>query len=139
MKTKITIAIILSTQLFGCSAYQAISQPGSVDTSSIGIGTPRQEIISKLGTPKMIDTNQQGQKTDMFEFVSGANQATKARAILYVAADLFTLFASEIITWPLELTVFDAAKCTGLAVYDDKLKIKSWSLSDKNGMTIQGC
>jgi len=139
MKTKMTIAIILSTQLLGCSAYKAISQDAPADLQGLGVGVHRQEIIGRLGAPKMIDTLQDGTKQDIFEFTSGANQGTKARAILYVGAGLFTAGLSELIFWPLEMSVFEAAKCTALATYDKNLKTTTWSVNDKNGMSAQGC
>jgi hypothetical protein len=137
MKNKLIIAAILTT-LSGCSAYKAISQPPAADLSGIGVGTSRQDLISRLGSPKMIDTTQEGLKQDIFEFKSGAHQATKIRAVFYVAADVFTLGLAEIILWPLEMTAFDAASCTGMATYDEKFKVRTWMISDKHD-TTQDC
>lgn len=126
--------ILISTALIslsGCSVYKASTQPGPADLSGIGIGTPRQVVISKLGPPKMVDADANGNKQDMFEFQSGMHQATKARVILYLAADVFTLSLAELVLWPMEMTVMESASCTGLATYDSKLKIESWNVTNK--------
>ena len=128
--------ILLSTS--GCSAYKAISQPGTADLSGIGIGTPRQQVILRLGPPKMIDTLSNGVKQDVFEFQSGANQSSKVRAVFYVAADVFTVGLAEVILWPLEMTAFDSATCTAMATYDNQLKVDSWGFADKKN-SIQNC
>ena len=138
MKNKIIIATCVVTLLGGCSVYKASTQAGPADLTGIGIGTPRQVVISKLGAPKMVDTDQNGGKQDMFEFQSGMHQASKARIILYLAADIFTLSLAELILWPLELTVMESATCTGLATYDVKLKIESWSVTNKQ-TSAQAC
>ena len=88
--------------LAGCSVYKAASQPGPADLTGIGAGTPRQIIISRLGAPKMIDTDATGHKQDIFEFSSGMHQASKGRVVLYLAADVFTLTLAELLLWPLE-------------------------------------
>lgn len=137
MRTKLILPalILLAT---GCSAYKAASQPGPADLSGIGVGTPRQIVISKLGAPKLTDTTRQGSKQDYFEFQSGMHQASKARVLLYIAADLFTIGLAELVLWPMELTVLESATCTGIATYDADYKIDAWSLSNK-GDSGQDC
>ena len=91
----------------------------------------------RLGAPKFSDTDPQGRKQDTFEFQSGLHQASKARIILYLAADVFTLALAEFILWPMELTVMERATCTVFATYDADHKVESWSVSQKAG--VQGC
>ena len=128
--------IILLTS--GCSVYQAANQPGPADLTGIGIGTPRQEIIARIGAPKMIDTDSKGHKQDYFEIVSGLHQATKARVILYLAADVFTLTLAELVLWPLELTAMKEATCNGVATYDADQKVISWNVHSKEN-SAQKC
>jgi hypothetical protein len=130
--------LLLYFSLTGCSVYKAASQPGPADLSGIGVGTPRQIIISRLGAPKMIDTDAKGYKQDIFEFSSGMHQATKVRVVLYLAADVFTLTLAELLLWPLEMTLLESATCTGIATYDLNLKVQSWSVEDKKD-TAQSC
>ena len=124
--------------LAGCSVYKAASQPGPADLTGIGVGTPRQIIISRLGAPKMIDTDATGHKQDIFEFSSGMHQASKVRVVLYLAADVFTLTLAELLLWPLEMTLLESATCTGIATYDLTLKVQSWIVTDKKD-TAQNC
>ncbi len=121
----------------GCSVYKAASQPGPADVTGIGVGTRRTEVITRLGAPKFSDTDPSGQKQDTFEFQSGFHQASKARVILYLAADVFTLCLAEIILWPVELTVMERASCVAVATYDPTQKVESFALTQKDG--VQGC
>lgn len=134
----IALAIVsfLATQT-ACSVYKAATQPPPADLQGIGVGTPRQELILKLGAPKFSDTDTQGKKQDTFEFYSGMHGASKARIILYLAGDLFTLCLAEIIFWPMELTVMEKAVCNGFAVYDGNQKVETWKVSQKDG--VQDC
>lgn len=121
----------------GCSVYKASTQPGPADIEGIGIGTPRQLVMTRLGAPKFSDTDPQGRKQDTFEFTSGMHQASKARVVFYLAADVFTLCLAELILWPMEMTVMERASCVGLATYDANHKVESWAVSQKDG--VQSC
>lgn len=135
---RILILTSLALSLGGCSVYKAASQPGPADLAGIGVGTSRQIIISRLGAPKMIDTDFKGNKQDIFEFSSGMHQATKVRVVLYLAADVFTLTLAELLLWPLEMTLLESATCTGIATYDLNLRVQSWMVTDKKD-TAQNC
>ena len=137
-----TVAIMLMLVSFmfaqsACSVYKAATQPPPADLQGIGVGTPRQELIQRLGAPKFSDTDPQGRKQDAFEFPSGMHGISKARIILYLAADLFTICLAEIILWPMELTVMEKAVCNGFATYDQSQKVETWNVSKKDG--VQGC
>lgn len=120
-----------------CSVYKAATQPPPADLQGIGVGTPRQEVILRLGAPRFSDTDQQGRKQDTFEFQSGLHQGSKARIILYLAADFFTLTLAELILWPMELTVMERATCNAFAAYDQSQKVETWKVSKKDG--VQDC
>jgi len=139
MKTYLVpIAMVLVILTYSsCSVYKASTQPGPADLTGLGIGSPRQEVIIKLGAPKFSDTDPQGRKQDTFEFESGLHQASKARVILYLAADFFTLTLAEIILWPMELTVMERAKCIAFVTYDPSQKVETWKVTQKDG--VQGC
>lgn len=137
---KPVVTLTLCSFLFvqsACSVYKAATQPPPADLQGIGVGTPRQEIIMRLGAPKFSDTDAQGKKQDSFEFQSGLHSGSKARIILYLAADLFTLCLAEIILWPLEMTVMERAACNAYATYDQSQKVDTWKVSQKDG--VQGC
>lgn len=139
MKKKIMIVMVC--MLFGgCSVVKVFNQPGAADLKGIGIGTTREDIIGRLGAPKLVDTSSNGNKQDVFEFQSGMHQASKVRAVFYLAADVFTLSLAEVILWPLEMTALDSATCTAVATYDIKYKVESWSVTNKkNSSSAQGC
>ena len=139
MRTVVAILMLVSFMFTqsACSVYKAATQPPPADLQGIGVGTPRQELLQRLGAPKFSDTDPQGRKQDSFEFLSGMHGASKARIILYLAADLFTLCLAEIILWPMELTVMETATCNGFATYDQSQKVETWSVSKKDG--VQGC
>ena len=139
MRTTV-ITLMLVSFIFAqsaCSVYKAATQPPPADLQGIGVGTPRQELIQRLGAPKFSDTDAQGLKQDSFEFQSGMHGASKARIILYLAADLVTICLAEIILWPLELTVMESAVCNGFATYDQSQKVEAWKVSKKGG--VQDC
>jgi hypothetical protein len=139
MRTKfLSVAVTMAIAAnVGCSVYKAGTQPGPADLTGIGIGTSRQDLIMRLGAPKFTDTNPAGKKEDAFEFSSGFHQASKARIILYLAADIFTLCLAEIILWPIELTLMERATCNGFAAYDEAHKVETWKVSQKDG--VQDC
>jgi len=135
------LPLVLMAQLFnGCSVAKVVTQPGPADLKGIGIGTNRMDMISRLGPPRAIDTDKHGNKMDMFEFQSGAHQASKARAIPYLAADIFTLGAAELILWPIEMTAFEATTCHGMATYNAQQKVIAWQATTKAGQSsVQDC
>jgi hypothetical protein len=137
MKNKIIVIAVLA-MLNGCSVYKVFTQPGPADLTGIGVGTPRQEVISRLGAPKLVDTSATGNKQDIFEFQSGMHQASKTRAVLYAAADVFTLTLAEIVLWPMEMTFLDSATCNAIATYDTKYRIETWIVSNKKN-SAQEC
>jgi outer membrane protein assembly factor BamE (lipoprotein component of BamABCDE complex) len=125
--------------LTGCSVYKVASQAPPADLAGIGVGTTRHEIITRLGSPKLVDTTANGNKQDVFEFQSGFHPASKLRILPYLAADVFTLSLAELILWPIELTFMDSATCTAIVTYDSALKATNWSVSRKQDASAQGC
>ena len=134
----VSIALVLVILTHSsCSVYKASTQPGPANLTGLGIGSSRGEVITRLGAPKFSDTDPQGRKQDTFEFESGFHQASKARVILYLAADVFTLTLAELILWPMELTVMERAKCLAFVTYDQSQKVEIWNVTQKDG--VQGC
>ena len=137
---KLSVLLMLGSLLFfqnACSIYKASTQPPPADLQGLGIGSSRMEVIQRLGPPKFTDTDSLGRKQDTYEFYSGMHQASKARILLYLAGDFFTLGLAELIFWPMELTVMEKATCNALAQYDSEKKVETWKLSQKEG--VQGC
>jgi hypothetical protein len=72
-----TLMVLLLAGVFaqGCSIYKASTAPPPVEVERVRVGTDRTELISVLGTPKLTEVTD-GQRTDMFEFTSGFDQAS---------------------------------------------------------------
>ena len=139
MKTILGLGCLLLT-LSGCSVYKVLSQPGPVDLKGIGPGTPRQELLARFGAPAMVDSDAHGNKMDVFQFQSGFHQASKIRALPYLAADIFTLTAAELILWPIEITAMEAATCSATATYDNRNRVSSWYVGKKTeSQGLQDC
>lgn len=130
--------ILLVLLLQGCSVAKVLSQDSPADIKGIGIGTPRLEVIQRIGTPT-VSEEINGKKQDMFTFNSGYHNATKIRALFYLAGDVFTLGLSEIIFYPLEETVLDEAKCTATATYDNNMKVDFWKVTNIKSISTQDC
>jgi hypothetical protein len=121
--------------LSGCSVYYAAKAPSSVDYKKVKVGQARAETISILGLPKMTN-NIDNKKVDIHEFRDGFHGASKARILLYLAGDFFTLTLAEIIFWPLETNAFDGKLCRGTINYDDSDHIKSFDILDSEGESL---
>jgi hypothetical protein len=135
----ISLLLLLCT-LSGCSVYKVLSQPGPVDLKGIGPGTSRQELLTRFGAPAMVDSDAHGNKIDVFQFQSGFHQASKIRALPYLAADIFTLTAAELILWPIEITAMEAATCSATATYDTQNRVRSWYVGKKTeSQGMQDC
>ena len=135
----ITMVLVILAQS-ACSVYKASTQPGPADLQGLGIGVLRQQVIAILGPPKFSDVDPQGRKQDTFEFQSGFHQGSKARVILYLAADVFTLGLAELILWPMELTVMERATCIANATYGRSQKVETWNVNKKGSDGgIQDC
>ena len=118
MLKKIFISLIVVMSFFiinGCSVYRVFNAPGPVDVERVKVGEHRQTIVSILGPPKA-SYEKKGTRVETYEFVDGYSDASKTRAIIYIAGDLFTLCLAEIIFWPIELAAVNGTK--GFATVD---------------------
>lgn len=124
-----------------CSIAWALKQPPPRDIEGLGVGSPRDQVVGRLGIPKLSETDSQGRKQDMFEFQSGLHQLSKLRVLPYFAADFITLGLAEAILWPMELTVMKDATCQAVATYDASQHVELWRLNKVNqsGLEAQGC
>jgi hypothetical protein len=102
MKKALYVVLSFAMALPGCSIYKAATAPPPIALENVKNGASRITIVGTLGIPKMSETNE-GSKIDVYEFVNGSHEATKARIVLYIAGDLFTMGLSELVFWPAEL------------------------------------
>lgn len=135
------MVLMLGSLLFvqsACSVVWALKQPPPKDLEGLGIGTSRELLIQRLGMPKWSETDSEGRRQEMFEFVSGMHQASKLRALLYAGADFVTVCFAELVLWPMELTVMKDATCNVFATYDSSDMVNSWVMK-KASQTVTGC
>jgi len=132
------VVIIMLTHS-ACSVYKAVTQPPPADLAGLSIGTPREEVIGRLGVPRSSETDPAGKKQDLFQFESGFHQVSKVRIIPYLATDAFTFGLAEPLLWAMELTVLEHAKCIAKVTYDESEKVENWVVYEKTGVQIQGC
>src|SRR5439155_18067017 len=79
----------------GCSVYMAGNQPPKVDLSAFESGSgsmPREFVITKLGIPTSSVKNEDGTRSDIYEFYEGSATGWKVgRATFNAIADVFTI------------------------------------------------
>ena len=71
-------------------------------------------------------------KVARYEYSDGPPGASKVRIILYVAADIFTAFLSELIFWPIESYATERVERVGTAHYRGTTLVE-WSITRGNG------
>ena len=116
----------------GCSIYKAATAPPPVEVERVRVGADRTDVISVFGTPKLTEVTD-GQRTDMFEFTSGYDQASKSRILFYIAGDFFTIGLSELVFWPLELAVLHGTEGRAVATYGSDNKVQIVKITTKDG------
>jgi hypothetical protein len=95
------------------------NQPPKVDVGAFESGgMPRDLVISKLGVPTSSTKNEDGTRTDIYEFYRGSATGWKVgRAAFNAVADVFTIGLWEIIATPTEM-VIKGDKVSARAIFD---------------------
>jgi hypothetical protein len=127
--------LLVTLTLPACSIYKAATAPSPVGTDRLQAGMPRDQIISILGSPKSSEV-ENGERMEMFEYINGNHEASKARILLYAAGDFFTLFLSELIFWPLEVALLQGSDERAVITYGPDDKARIIKLTKKDGTTI---
>ena len=108
----------------GCSVVMAVRQPDKKNLKSLVVGTPRDNVLAEFGTPTATETNENGNKVDIFQFRQGYSSDTKAaRALIHGAADFLTLGLWEVVGTPTE-AVFSGKNMAVKVIYDADNKVK---------------
>lgn len=116
-------AIGSSSILSSCSVVMAAKQRDEKNVHVLDIGTPREKVILELGAPVLTETHN-GKKEDLFSFVQGYSDATKAgRAFTHFTADFFTLGLWEVVGTPTE-AIFDGDEVQFKVYYDSKERVR---------------
>ena len=96
-----------------------MNQPAPTHDELVETGMHRAEVEQILRTGGAAYQEPDGHTRVRYQYSDGAHQGSKVRIILYIAADIFTLFLSELIFWPIELVVKQDAERTGEAEYGE--------------------
>jgi len=122
---------ILITMVFlqGCSVYMAFTQPPKVELSKFDHeGVHRDLVIGELGPPTHSITNQDGTKTDTYEFYEGSDTGWKiGRGLFHLGADIVSLALWEIVATPTEYAL-KGDKLTALATFDQQDRLQEFKM-----------
>ena len=129
----------VAVYLQACSVVQATNSPSAKDLSVLDAGTNRYAVLAELGQPVASETDEDGNKVDVFSFVQGQHGAVKAgKGILYGALAVGTLGVSEIVTSPLEGAAGNGAEMQVQVNYDGDNKVsKVNTLKDGRWIPVQ--
>ena len=133
MRTLLTVScILLFLTASGCSIYKAATAPEPLALENVKTGAQRGTIVSVLGIPKHSEVKQDS-RTEVYEFVNGSPAGSKARIILYVAGDFFTLGLAELVFWPAELGFGQGTEGRAVVTYGLDDISRSVLLTKKDG------
>jgi len=140
MKTTVFALLILagtalSTQV-GCATHAAVTMPGPVADQDVRSGMPRGEVESLLGVGPTSHYEEEEVDVVRYEYSDGPPGGSKVRIVPYLAADVFTLFLSEIIFWPIEVYAKGRIKRVGTAHYDEQNVLVEWQVARPNGEAL---
>ena len=129
---RVLVMILAAWTLQGCGVYMAFTQPDEVDLSLFEQpGMPRDLVIEKLGAPKSSTSNQDGTKTDIYEFYEGSHTGWKVgRGLFHLGADIVSLALWEIVATPMEYGI-RGEKLTAKAEFDKQEHLKQWTMLTK--------
>ncbi|MFH1996124.1 MAG: hypothetical protein ABIJ27_03890 [Candidatus Omnitrophota bacterium] len=116
------LMVCLSTS--GCAVVMATRQPDHKDLTCLSTGTLRDDVVAELGNPSITETNEHGDKVDVFQFKQGYSKGAKAgRALVHGVADVFTLGLWEVVGTPTE-AIFSGKEMAVKVTYDKNNRIK---------------
>ncbi len=138
MKRVITLifAVLIVGSQSGCAAIMAFRMPGPTQDELVQCGMHRSEVEGILGIGPSSQYEDHGKTVARYEYSDGPPQASKARAVLYLAGDVFTLMASEIVFWPIELYATERIKRVSTAEYEEDVLV-DWVIARHSGEELE--
>ncbi len=119
-----------------CATYVAVTMPGPKNDDDVHVGMKRSEVELTLRAGPSSQFDERAMTVARYEYSDGPPQWSKLRALLYVGADLVTLFLSELIFWPIELYAKAQIKRVAVAHYDHDWVLKQWSIRREDGEVL---
>ena len=127
-----SFAIAVVAQL-GCATYTAVKMPGPVADESIALGEHRSDVERILNASSSNSYQDGDGATAIYRYKDGPPQAAKGRVVLYIAGDVFTVFLSELIFWPIEAYASGRTDRVATASYDHDNVLLRWAVDRPNG------
>ncbi|TKB74019.1 MAG: hypothetical protein E8D46_09115 [Nitrospira sp.] len=121
MRSLIISVLIVLVTVQGCSVHMALNQPEKVDVNSFAQGgMSRDMLIARFGLPVSSTKNEDGTRSDVYEFYEGSEPGWKyGRATFNLLADIVTICLWELIAWPTEAAL-RGSKIQATAPFDKK-------------------
>jgi len=133
----LSFALILNQ---GCASFKALNMDGPKYAENLQVGNHRSLVETTVGTNGRVYKDGEITRAN-YQYLDGPHPGTKVRAILYLGADIFTLFLSEIIFWPLEMAVEHSSRRSAEALYDEQNKLiyfREWKTGNQKQTVTVG-
>lgn len=125
----VMIAMLAVLTFSGCSIYKVMTQPGHIPLGEVREGADRVKVEEIVGAP----TGSLPDGAVVYQFADGKPGATKLRALLYLAGDVFTLGLAELIFFPTELYLLNEQSGMAGVKYDQANKAASVVITRRDG------
>jgi len=129
----IPLLVLLLTLTPGCAAWVALSMPGPAKDDQIAADMHRSHVENTLSRSPTSMFENDGIVEARYEYPDGPPAWSKLRSLIYVGGDLFTLFLSELIFWPIELHARGQIQRVAVAEYSADNKLASWTVRRQRG------
>lgn len=130
------LALLALWSQAGCASVVAMGMSGPVADEEVEVGMHRSEVEARLGTSPSSSYEEGALSRTRYEYSDGPPQWTKARTLLYVAGDFFTLFLSEIIFWPIEVYAEGRIERVATADYDEGNRLRGFVVTRPDGEVV---
>ncbi len=120
----------------GCAAYFSLTMPGPADDEAVQLYMHRSSVESTLRTGAASEFDKDGLAEVRYHYSDGPAGWSKMRAVFYVAADVFTIFLSELIFWPIEVYSKSQIERIAVADYSPDNRLLAWQILRKDGAEL---
>lgn len=127
------VSVLLLPLFTGCATYTAVKIPGPVADDKITIGEHRSAVELALRAPIVNEYQDASGTTARYQYKNGPHEASKGRVVLYIAADVFTAFLSELIFWPIEAYASKQTERIATAQYDNENMLIGFAVDRPGG------
>lgn len=131
----VVTAALLAHQL-SCAAWVSLRMDGPTPDEQVQLGMHRSQVETTLRKGSVSQFEVEELTEARYEYSDGPAGWSKIRALLYVGADVFTLFLSELIFWPTELYASDRIERVATARYDDASVLQQWTVRRANSAQV---